>query len=173
MICLGAYGRRRNERSIVPEKQLDTCETCRFWKPEETEPDFGECRRLPPISVLYEWTEADGEEERTWLSRVPETYGDFWCGEHKERAASTTVDWKSQHTIDLALSVRTRNAAVLRLGATRAEDLLSISYSAWLRTPGIGLTSVREVFEHLYLHGHDMLGVPDNYRKIWQKGLGR
>jgi len=57
---------------------LETCSTCRFWRPERTVGDgtgWGQCRRMPPAVP-------EARDDRLALVGVwPHTDGRDWCGE--------------------------------------------------------------------------------------------
>ena len=65
-----------------------TCETCRFWCfPNDQR--YGECRRYPP-TVIYTGDiptphEASYGVSGKIRSRIPNTWDDFWCGEHQPK----------------------------------------------------------------------------------------
>ncbi len=49
-----------------------TCERCRFWEQNSSEPSLGHCKRFPPVVVPH-----NGD----FFERSPETFDDDWCGE--------------------------------------------------------------------------------------------
>ena len=49
-----------------------TCRDCRYWKPGPTEKLAGECRRNPPVALMF----SDGPE-----THFPTANADDWCGE--------------------------------------------------------------------------------------------
>lgn len=63
---------------------MSTCETCRFWWPQDTTaktPDYrsGICRRRSP------------QVDPTNFNKWPTTYTLDWCGEHEEKARQKPV----------------------------------------------------------------------------------
>lgn len=58
---------------------MATCETCRWWQPEDLPGrTTGMCRRLPP--------QLPGIDPRNGADAWwPETDGNDWCGEHAPR----------------------------------------------------------------------------------------
>lgn len=54
----------------------EACRRCYFW--EKMAVDHGACRRFPPTTIVF-----NGEKE----SPLPQTTGDWWCGEFKIRVS--------------------------------------------------------------------------------------
>jgi|GEM_PF-1237186 len=78
---------------------METCESCRFWKPEPESDDSyeGLCRRYPPrlnLAVLEEEVKAGREttEVPIWAWTRCQTAADDWCGEYQFRIGFSTSD---------------------------------------------------------------------------------
>jgi hypothetical protein len=94
---------RKPLTTVVDERfPPESCETCRFWLPNETHPrSFGHCRRYPPIllpnTVMSFTVEALGEEfdnvdeyadtekDSSIAWGHPVRSPDEWCGEYSPR----------------------------------------------------------------------------------------
>ena len=68
-----------NEAQAVD--QPDTCKNCKYWfyvsNPSEGDaPEFGRCKRNPPLLLNIEDTTYTG---------FPMIVGTEWCGEHKRK----------------------------------------------------------------------------------------
>lgn len=63
----------------MPDKKVETlCKNCKYFVP--TDPERPECRRFPP-TLVFDTTVPYNPV--TWF---PETDGNFWCGEYKEKS---------------------------------------------------------------------------------------
>lgn len=60
----------------------DTCETCRFWRPDgdRVGDRDGECRRRAPIAKTFASNEEAGQP---LYANFPMTWCESWCGEHE------------------------------------------------------------------------------------------
>lgn len=57
---------------------MNSCGTCRFWKPYSSDDERGQCRAHPPVVV--------GGERRLHI-RWPSTNSEDWCGEWEQKPA--------------------------------------------------------------------------------------
>jgi len=53
----------------------ESCSNCKYWK--ATDPDIGECRRYPPVAIVWE----DLRLPQPTHSVLPIVKSDGWCGE--------------------------------------------------------------------------------------------
>lgn len=69
--------------------KTETCETCRFQKPDER-PEYqgaGYCRRYPPQLAVWTMTGHDLPSQPGFEQHFPWMAKGEWCGEHREATA--------------------------------------------------------------------------------------
>lgn len=59
-----------------------TCQTCRFYHPDDGYPETGECHRFPPL-VNFSVGVGEGSE-------FPVVMMTDWCGEYQEKDSTWT-----------------------------------------------------------------------------------
>jgi hypothetical protein len=66
---------------------MDKCENCKFYKPDENDNSFGECRRHPPQVIekdeCYDYTH--NRYRRISVTKFPFVLLDEYCGEYKAK----------------------------------------------------------------------------------------
>lgn len=72
----------------------ETCETCRFWRPNHIEPEEGWCHRNAP-QPSPEMCVMNDVGDIFALARWPVTDDSDWCGEYQPKTteASTPTDY--------------------------------------------------------------------------------
>ncbi len=61
------------------------CGTCTFWWAFDGTPNFGSCKRRPPVMVAVSNSDPWGKMVQSVEQHVPQTAEADWCGEYVRR----------------------------------------------------------------------------------------